>query len=325
VEIPSESPFQSVIAPFLTYMREEKGSSVHTLRAYASDLAQFITFLTEEKPGVTPQSLDHLVVRAYMAKLAAQGLTARSVARKVTALRRLYRYLVREEIIDSNPLDLVDIPKERRSLPKALSREVIEELLKMPRKHLEEISDRYRKNPDWVVALAARDTAMLEVLYSSGIRASELVGINLDDMHLKDGVIVIKHGKGNKERLALLGKFATDTINTYFPLRSVLLARGKGDADVAQALFISDRGTRFSSRDLGRIVERYARAMKMDFSPHALRHSFATHLLEAGADLRDIQELLGHASISTTQIYTKVSPELLREEYRKAHPRAVKP
>jgi integrase/recombinase XerC len=320
----SESPFGAIIAPFLTYMRDEKGCSVHTLRAYHSDLAQFTTFITEEKPGLTPQSLDHLVVRAYMAKLAAQGLTARSVARKVTALRRLYRYLVKEEIITSNPLDLVDIPKERRSLPKALSREVIEELLKMPRRHLEKLSDRYHNNPDLLVALAARDTAMLEVLYSSGIRASELVGINQDDMHLKDGVVVIKHGKGDKERLALLGKFATDTIATYLPLRAVLLARGGEDPDAVQALFLNDQGTRLSSRSLGRIVEGYAKAMHMDFSPHALRHSFATHLLEAGADLRDIQELLGHASISTTQIYTKVSPELLREEYRKAHPRSGK-
>jgi integrase/recombinase XerC len=165
---------------------------------------------------------------------------------------------------------------------------------------------------------------MLEVLYSSGIRASELVGINLDDMHLKDGVVVIKHGKGDKERLALLGKFATETIATYLPLRAVLLARGEDDPDAAQALFLNDQGTRLSSRSLGRIVEGYAKAMHMDFSPHALRHSFATHLLEAGADLRDIQELLGHASISSTQIYTLVSPELLREEYRKAHPRSGK-
>jgi len=323
--MPSESPFQSVIALFLTYMRDEKGCSVHTLRAYQSDLAQFTAFLAIEKPDVTPQSLDHLVVRAFMAKLAAQGLTARSVARKVTALRRLYRYLVREEIITSNPLDLVDIPKERRSLPKALSREVIDELLKMPKKHLEKLtSERNYLNLDPLVALAARDIAMLEVLYSSGIRASELIGINLDDMHLKDGVVMIKHGKGDKERLALLGKFATQTIADYLPLRAVLLARGGNDADAAQALFISDKGTRLSSRSLGRIVEGYAKDMHMDFSPHALRHSFATHLLEAGADLRDIQELLGHASISSTQIYTKVSPELLREEYRKAHPRASK-
>lgn len=320
MQIDPSSPFSAVMFAYLQFLKREQGVSDHTLRAYQSDLGQFTIFLASSKSSAKPSTLSHLEVRAFMADLAREGMLPRSIARKIACLRGLYRFLQVEELVESNPLELIDLPEERRNLPKALSLPVIERLLAEPRRHLEELNARGEVSPVHI-ALAARDVAMLEVLYSSGLRAGELVALNVDDLRLNEGIVLVKHGKGDKERVALLGSFALQTLQDYSPYRRVLMERSK-DPERLRALFLSFVGTRLTSRSLGRIVEGYAKALGLDFSPHALRHSFATHMLEGGADLREVQELLGHSSISTTQIYTKVTTELMREEYSKAHPRA---
>jgi integrase/recombinase XerC len=299
---------ESAIRAYLRHLRLDVNSSAETLRAYGSDLGEFAAFLEKEVGGgreVAPRQVDRLAVRAFLGDLHRRQAKRSTVARKLAAIRSFFRYLKRRGKLSANPAAGVATPRQEKLLPKQLS--VIEV------QHLVEIADDS-------APLGARDRAILELLYASGVRVSELTGLDLDDLDLGDGMMRVL-GKGKKERMVPIGSKAIAAIRVYLRRRADLESRpGRGGA----ALFLNFRGTRLNVRSVRRIVDRYIRqcAIVRKVSPHTLRHSFATHLLDAGADLRSIQELLGHASLSTTQKYTHVSTERLLRTYGKAHPRA---
>lgn len=300
------------VADFLTHLEKERGVSTHTLKAYARDCAEFIEFLTQYYGGQTWSwnGVDRLAMRGFMARLTKRGLSKRSVARALAAVRGLYRYLGDNELVEANPARAVGTPKAERHLPGYLDRSQVDALFRL------------------VEARAAgtftdaRNAAMLEVFYSTGMRLSELQGLNRSDI---DGVSqqVKVRGKGRKERIVPVGDHATRALRTYERRRDELALALRGKID-KHAVFLSRTGKRLTTRAVQKIVGGYldAVAAEAGLSTHSLRHSFATHLLDGGADLRAVQELLGHASVSTTQIYTHTSVERLKEVYRKAHPRA---
>jgi len=299
---------ESAIRAYLRHLRLDVNSSAETLRAYGSDLGEFAAFLEKEIGGgrkVAPKQVDRLAVRAFLGDLHRRQAKRSTVARKLAAIRSFFRYLKRQGKLSANPAAAVATPRQEKRLPKQLS--VIEV------QHLVEIADDS-------VPLGARDRAILELLYASGVRVSELTGLDLDDLDLSDGMMRVL-GKGKKERMVPIGSKAITAIRVYLRRRADLEPRpGRG----GDALFLNFRGTRLNVRSVRRIVDRYIRqcAIVRKVSPHTLRHSFATHLLDAGADLRSIQELLGHVSLSTTQKYTHVSTERLLRTYGKSHPRA---
>jgi integrase/recombinase XerC len=288
------------------YLRElgaARGASPHTLRAYRGDLAAFCAFLEErglEQPAdVTPRAL-----RAWLATLAERGLAKSTLQRKLSAARSFFKHLLQQGQIDAHPAAGLRQRRGERKLPAALSVEELEALLAAPD----------AEAPD-----GRRDRALLELVYSAGTRAAETVGLDRGDLDLARGLVRL-FGKGRKQRLGALGPQAVAALQAYLadPRRPRPTPRAK------QAVFLNARGGRLTTRSLGRILERYLReaGLVRHASPHTLRHSFATHLLDRGADLRSVQELLGHAHLTTTQIYTHVSIERLRETYEKAHPRA---
>jgi integrase/recombinase XerC len=290
---------------FLDYIRLNRNASAHTVAAYESDLSQFLAFAAEERDrsdALEPKHLDLDLIRGFLAELYRQGQARASVARKVSALRTFVRYLRREGWIDSDPAALAVAPKREQKVPAHLSVDEMSQLLDAP---------------DASTPLGRRDRAILELFYASGIRLSELVALDLEDVDLP-GRMVRVMGKGRKERIVPFNQKAAAAIRAWLKDR-VALARG-------DALFVNARGGRLTGRSVQRLVARYVSSCSTRFgiSPHALRHSFATHLLQAGADLRAIQELLGHVSLSTTQRYTHVNVAQLLDVYRKAHPRARK-
>ena len=290
---------------FLDYIRLNRNASAHTVAAYESDLSQFLAFAGHERGArerLEPKHLDLALIRGFLAELYRQGQARASVARKVSALRTFVRYLRREGWIDSDPAALAVAPKREQKVPAHLSVDEMSRLLDAP---------------DATTPLGRRDRAILELFYASGIRLSELVALDLEDMDLS-GRMVRVMGKGRKERLVPFNQKAAAALRSWLKDR-VALTRG-------DALFVNARGGRLTGRSVQRLVARYVRSCSTRFgiSPHALRHSFATHLLQAGADLRAIQELLGHVRLSTTQRYTHVNVAQLLEVYRKAHPRARK-
>ena len=290
---------------FLDYIRLNRNASAHTVAAYESDLSQFLAFAGHERgtrERLEPKHLDLALIRGFLAELYRQGQARASVARKVSALRTFVRYLRREGWIDSDPAALAVAPKREQKVPAHLSVDEMSRLLDAP---------------DATTPLGRRDRAILELFYASGIRLSELVALDLEDMDLS-GRMVRVMGKGRKERLVPFNQKAAAALRSWLKDR-VALTRG-------DALFVNARGGRLTGRSVQRLVARYVRSCSTRFgiSPHALRHSFATHLLQAGADLRAIQELLGHVRLSTTQRYTHVNVAQLLEVYRKAHPRARK-
>ena len=300
------------VADFLIHLDKERNVSPHTLKAYARDCSEFIEFLTEYYGG-QPWSwngVDRLAMRGFMARLTKRGLSKRSVARALAAVRGLYRYLADNEMAEANPARAVGTPKAERHLPGYLDRSQIDALFRL------------------VEARAGgtftdvRNAAMLEVFYSTGMRLSELQGLNRADI---DGVSqqVKVRGKGRKERIVPLGDHATRALRAYERKRDELALALDGRIE-KNAVFLGRTGKRLTTRGVQKIVGGYldAVAAQAGLSTHSLRHSFATHLLDGGADLRAVQELLGHASVSTTQIYTHTSVERLKEVYRKAHPRA---
>jgi integrase/recombinase XerC len=301
-----------LINRFLAYLENERNFSVHTVRCYATDLAHFSTFLlgptTDPAAAATDEfsarlkAVTPLDLRGYLADLRREEYSRATVARKIATLRSFYKYLARQGEIERNPVKVIRTPRQEKRLPKFLDPADIERLLATP------------KGDD---ILSLRDAAMLEVLYSTGIRVSELVGCNLDDLNL-EGECVRVRGKGRRERLAPLGSFAVRALNRY------LTARAASHAHDAIAVFVNRHGERLSSRSVRRKLSKYLAVAGLDphVSPHTLRHSFATHMLERGADLRAVQELLGHRSLSTTQIYTHVTAGRLKEVYEAAHPRA---
>src|SRR5438105_10763960 len=315
--------FDQLLTQFPEHLRYERNVSAHTLRNYESDLTQFFDFLapskteTAGKPDSKKRSqrnepainqIDHLTIREWLATLHSDHKKKASIARKLAALRTFFQFLVREEVIESNPAKLVATPRKEKKLPVHLS---IEDAI------------RFVETPDAESDFGKRDRAILELLYATGIRVSELVNINLRDIDFKNKLLRV-FGKRRKERIVPFGEPAAKALHEYLSVREEFLMNAPATKRDAQPLILNYQGTRMTTRSVGRVIEKYIRlcAGIHDISPHALRHSFATHLLDSGADLRDIQALLGHARLSTTQIYTHVSMEKLIEVYDKAHPKA---
>ena len=303
-----------LLAQFLEHLRYERNVSAHTLRNYASDLEQFLDYLAPADPKTGKRNepalkqIDHITIREWLAELHASKKKKSSVARKLAALRTFFQFLFREGLIELNPAKLVATPRLEKKLPIHLS---IEDAI------------RFIETPDAETDLGKRDRAILELLYATGVRVSELVQLDLRDVDLNNKLLRVT-GKRRKERIVPFGEPALRALQDYLDVRSRFLQNAPIEKRDARALILNYQGTRMTTRSVGRMVEKYIRicAGMHDLSPHALRHSFATHLLDSGADLRDIQELLGHARLSSTQIYTHVSMEKLIEVYDKAHPKA---
>lgn len=293
------------IRAFIAFLRTEQRASPETLRNYASDLRQFHRFLLSRRLAsspVDPATLSSDAVRAYLQWLDQKGGKPASLARKLAAVRSFYRYLVRRSLVSRNPVEGMRTPKQPKSLPRVLTKDDADALMTFP---------------EGQTVGSLRDRALLETLYSTGARVSELVALNIEDVRASDGLVRLQ-GKGRKERIVPIGDVALDAIRRY---RVSLPGQSAGVPP--QALFCNQRGGRLTSRSVARIVTRYSsRLAGGAVSPHTLRHSFATHLLDEGADLRSIQEMLGHASLSTTQRYTHVATDQLLAVYDRAHPRA---
>ncbi len=290
---------------FLQYLKVERQMSPHTLRSYALDISQFLEFLQENRKEASLKEVAYPDLRAFLAQ-ALKGRRKTTVARKLSALRTFFKYLQRHGVVDGNPAKLAPSPKLEKALPHFLT---VDEAFHL----LDQVG-----GDDFG---ACRDRAILEVFYGGGLRLAELAGLSLGDLDLKEGVLRV-WGKGAKERLAFLGKPAKEALTAYLVRRQALL--GRTGAPEQAALFVNQRGGRLSSRSVARLVGKWAQlaGLSQALTPHGLRHSFATHLLEGQADLRTVQELLGHSSISTTALYTHVNLDYLMEEYDKAHPRS---
>jgi integrase/recombinase XerC len=293
---------QKHVFDFITYLKNEKNVSPHTARSYLSDLEQLFDFLGE----MDLIKVDHQTLRQFIAHLMKLKKGKSSIARKLSAIRTFFKYLNREGILSTNPARLVATPRREKRLPAVLTADDAQRLMEAPGKQKTEDGDSL-----------LRDRAVLETLYSTGIRASELIGINKEDIDRHDRLIRIR-GKGRKERIVPIGMNAIAAIDAC-------LERTSKSSD-AEAVFIGPSGKRLTARTVQRILENYRKQLGLSqkASPHTLRHSFATHMLESGADLRAIQELLGHASLSTTQRYTHLNLDSLMETYDKAHPKARK-
>ena len=300
----------NLIEQFLEHLRYERNVSSHTLRNYSSDLEQFLNFLTADGKHKAPEvsEIDHLTIREWLASLHTDQKKKSSIARKLAALRTFFQFLVREGMLELNPAKLVATPKLEKKLPKHLS---IEEAI------------RFIETPDPETDLGKRDRAMLELMYATGVRVAELTTLNTADVDFRNQLVRVT-GKRRKQRIVPFGDPAGAAIREYLAVRDKFLLNAPISKRDENALFLNYQGTRITTRSVGRMVDKYIRlcAGMHNISPHALRHSFATHLLDSGADLRDIQELLGHARLSTTQVYTHVSMEKLVEVYDKAHPKA---
>ena len=293
---------------FLEYLRDQRDYSGATVRAYRSDLQQFAEFLRARAPAHLKKirGIDPLVIRAFMVFLHEAGVSRTSIARKLGCLKSFFRYLVKEGYLEQNPARPIRAPRQEMKLPRLLSEREVTALLETPKGG---------------TLKGKRDRAILELLYATGMRVGEMVSLNLDSMDLTERSILVK-GKGRKERQVLFGEKALSAIRDWLEARR--RAKGAAAGRSCDALFVNARGSRLSDRSVRRILEDRLKqcALKHRISPHGLRHSFATHLLDRGADLRAIQELLGHASLSTTQRYTHVSTEQMLRVYNKAHPRS---
>jgi len=304
---------QKFIDDFLKHLRYERNASEHTLRNYESDLLQFYDHIAPpDKDGkrrnVDLHAIDNLTIREYMATLYEKKKKKSSIHRKVAALRTFFRFLCREAILEVNPAKLVASPHVEQKLPNHLS---IEQMVK------------FIETPETDSVLGKRDRAILELLYASGLRVSELVNLNLHDIDFDNQTVRVK-GKGRKERIVPFGDHAKKALQGYLGVRGELLIEAERDKVDPKTVFMNYQGTRITTRSVGRMIDKYVKqcAEIHHISPHSLRHSFATHLLDAGADLRTIQELLGHARLSTTQQYTHVSVDKLMEVYDRTHPKA---
>jgi integrase/recombinase XerC len=315
------------IEAFLEHLRLNENASLHTVRAYESDLGQFLSYVataSDRRRGeLLPADFDHQQIRGFLADLHRRGNTRSSAARKLAAIRALGRYLRREGIVEGDPAALVGTPKREHRLPAHLGEAEMTRLLEMP---------------DASRPLGRRDRAILELFYASGLRLSELVGLDVEDVNLSSRVVRVL-GKGRKERIVPFNNATEAALRAWLADWGTLIGGSRSPARAGTSrsraadprfrrksdpLFLNYQGSRLSTRSVDRLVRRYVAACSTRFgiSPHALRHSFATHLLERGADLRAIQELLGHVRLSTTQRYTHVNAAQLLETYRKAHPKA---
>src|SRR6202045_3226519 len=333
------------IEKYLQYLQSVRNSSPHTILNYGNDLGQFVAYLSPpgEQPPALPK-ITHLIIREFVGHLHEQGLEKSSIARKLAALRSFFKYCVREGMIKENPARLVPTPKLPKRIPSVLSAEemngFLNQLAEMGAASGGSIPAKRRLSPDGAPRkdlktlreeglLLRRDRALLELLYAAGLRVSELTGLDLVDIEQKERVLRVT-GKGNKERIVPYGTKAQEALDKYWPLREQLLLQTSGSGGVRRAaprtnaVFLNYAGRRLTQRSVGRIVKKYTKLVNInwDLHPHSLRHAFATHLLADGADLRAIQELLGHQSLSTTQKYTHASIRQLMEIYDKAHPHA---
>ncbi len=295
--------FKDFLSKFIDYMEKERGLSPYTQSSYRGDLLQFYSFFREKSPSGKDLigTADRLLLRHFLGELKARGYSNGSISRKLSAIRSFYKFLCREGITDSNPAAYISSPKKKKRLPSFLSQEQATSLMDSPQR------------PD---VLGLRDRAILETFYGSGIRLRELAGLSLSHLDLANNLIKVR-GKGGKERIVPLGRSAALAIRRYLEKRESLKPKG-------EALFLNYQGYRLSPRGIEILVKGYLRKVSEDssLSPHSLRHSFATHLLDRGADLRAVKELLGHSSLSTTQIYTHITAERIKKVYRQAHPRA---
>jgi len=345
---------KQAIASYLEYLRSVKNSSPHTISNYGKDLEQFLVYLSP--PDIPPpalSSVSHSMIREFVGHLHNHGLQKSSIARKLASLRSFFKYCVREGQLKENPARLVPTPKLPKRIPSVLSAEEMSGFLnQLSGSGLAAASAApYSKNRAQFSTAATkttskkknlgissipeeglllrRDRALLELLYAAGLRVSELTGLNLADMDQKERILRVR-GKGNKERIVPYGAKAQEALDKYWPLREQLLLQPAGSrvsrraAPHTEAIFLNYAGRRLTQRSVGRIVKKYVRLANVnwDLHPHSLRHAFATHLLADGADLRAIQELLGHQSLSTTQKYTHASIRQLMEIYDKTHPHA---
>jgi integrase/recombinase XerC len=298
---PTQTVVGAATAKFILSLGE-RNASPHTLRAYTRDLGNFAAYAGGRKW----KEIDHLTIRGFLARLYDQGLSKTSVARALAALRSFYRWLAQEGMVEQNPAALVSTPKLPKKLPRVPT--------------MEEMNSVLDGNMPEFAAFPERDRLMLELLYGCGMRNSELVGINLEHLHVNSGVILIR-GKGSKERYVPFGEAVKTALSAYLPVRQARLSQLRKNTP---ALLLNVRGGRLTTRSVGRITKQIAvaKGLSPDVHPHTLRHAFGTHMLEEGADLRAIQELLGHERLSTTQRYTQLSTKHLLSVYDQTHPRA---
>ena len=294
--------FTRELEEFIAYLKHEKNASPHTITNYRRDLLQLARYLENRRLNL--RGIDNIVLRGFLAALFDKGEKKSTVGRKLAAIRSFFQFCVRKRWMDDNPAKIVATPKQDKPVPSFLSEEEMQEFLDLPQT---------------AKPLDKRDKAMMELLYATGIRVSELVGIDLEDVKFTERLIRIK-GKGKKERLVPFGKMAEESLRSYLRARPLI---NKGQVEETP-LFLNYRGRKLSPRSVERTVDKYIRrsAVRRKISPHSLRHSFASHLLSRGADLRVIQELLGHESLATTQKYTHLDLKHLLEVYRKSHPRS---
>lgn len=295
---------QTQLAEFLRFLALERQASLHTVKSYRNDISQAINYIINQNQSLTTvDSISPRILRAWMAWLQEQGYARSTMSRRLAAVRSWFRFMRRRLVIESNPADGLRGPRKERKLPKFLPQEEINGMLAAIPDHS---------------GFDSRDRALFETAYSSGIRVSELVGLNMSDIDLAEGVAIVR-GKGKRERLVLLGPPAVSALKIWIEERT-----RRRRAHSGEALFLNKNGTRLSDRSVRRLLHcRLSLAgLRANMSPHSLRHSFATHMLDSGADIRSVQELLGHRSLATTQIYTHLTTRRLTEAYRKAHPRA---
>lgn len=302
-----QSSSQRVVKSFLDYLRVEKGLAVLTAASYQSDVIQFAEFLQSRRRDLLQARRDD--VRAFLSQLFGNGVSDRSVARKLSALRHFYKYLLLDRLIKHDPTLDIDSPRQWKVLPKSLAGSEIDSMVK---------AASAAKDSKLSDALAQRDRAMVEMLYAAGLRVSEIIGVKLEDLKLELGHVLVR-GKGDKERLVPLGRAAQEAIRAYLESGREALLNGK----ISPMLFVRRGGGRLTRQRVWQMVNA-ASASGRHASPHMLRHSCATHMVENGADLRTVQTILGHADVSTTQVYTHVALDRLKNVYRKYHPRGTK-
>jgi len=295
---------QEMLQDYLNYLSVERGLSQNTLESYARDLRQYLQYLKEKK-NIEIKETTQATVIGYLLQLQAKGKATATLSRSLAAIKSYYHFLFREAKIERDPTINLDAPKQEKRLPRVLSVEDVSNLL---------------EQPDLKTPAGIRDRAMLEVLYATGLRVSELVSLKISDLNLEMGYIKC-FGKGSKERIVPLGSVASKYVKHYLEHARKFLASSLNE----ETLFLNHHGHRLTRQGFWKIIKKYAESINLenDITPHTLRHSFATHLLENGADLRSVQEMLGHADISTTQIYTHLTKSKIKEVYEKAHPRAL--
>ncbi len=300
-----------LIEKYLRYLQVERNASPHTITSYKNDLESFLEFCSRQLEIDTDQielnSINRLTIRLWLGELSDEGLAKSSISRKVAAIRSFFKYSFKRGYIEKNPAHLLVVPKKDKTLPKTVTSDDLERLL---------------ESVDISTVKGLQDRAILEVFYGTGIRVSELVGLNITDVDLRAGQITVT-GKGNKQRVIPIGKTAVNILKDFIKQR-ISLYGPRTDSDARKSLFLAASGQRIYDRTVRYMVERYLKAHSevTQKSPHVLRHSFATHMLDNGADIRIIKEFLGHANLAATQVYTHTSVERLKNVYEQAHPRA---